>query len=481
MTQDFVCTRTHFSRYHLLTCRIVVQEMLGCTLLVIAKKFRVSVACLAVLISLSAQSMPAAQSVLLRLPKALQQVAVLYLPDHDLGSCFQLNHAFRASLTQHWELRNRASARAVLVRTRTTRVWLDPSQDGGWDQAEEILDARPRCLVPDASGSCSLLKRLPLRCWSVSEANTTNVGALRSVSRILAVMIPAAFRRYVVRPLNCQGQLVHIAQSVLLMDAYLHHCCLISELAAMSAVRDNVSIEARPQMLAQMTRHFSQQAQMQVFTVMTLMIEAFCTSSLTYRHTAHTLMQKGGPIQNAIHRYELVRDSAWCAARNDAQQAIHGLICRNQSFPSPDELIRAVYQVVELTSSLAHLERCTQLIQKVMGSYPLRLVDLVDLSHFKSTTTWEAFKAAHLREVYQNEDQRFFLDPWLSYIDREVAHLEMMTHLAAESSVALHPPHPVVHSIGNLESLLSANPTSSSRWRGAYRRVCELICCGSVD
>ena len=83
----------------------------------------------------------------------------------------ELNEFMRAARYEHQQLSklrpntNRRSPWGVQVKTSEGTTWLDPPEDEGWDQVEEILEANPRCLEQRLPSDKGLLERLPHPCW----------------------------------------------------------------------------------------------------------------------------------------------------------------------------------------------------------------------------------------------------------------------------------------------------------------------------
>ena len=82
-----------------------------------------------------------------------------------------LNEFMRAARYEHQQLSKlrkntiRRSPWGVQGKTSEGTTWLDPAEDKGWDQAEEILEANPRCLEQRPPSGKGLLERLPLPSW----------------------------------------------------------------------------------------------------------------------------------------------------------------------------------------------------------------------------------------------------------------------------------------------------------------------------
>ena len=144
----------------------------------------------------------------------------------------ELKEFMRAARYEHQQLSKlrqntiRRSPWGVQVRTSEGATWLDPAEDKGWDQVEEILEANPRCLEQRPPSGKGLLERLPLTSWKnqalQAAKDETEPPYLKILSRLLSFKLASTVELTPPPPstANLHTRKVKALQTFLSMHSY---------------------------------------------------------------------------------------------------------------------------------------------------------------------------------------------------------------------------------------------------------------------
>ena len=145
----------------------------------------------------------------------------------------ELNEFMRAARYEHQRLSKlhkntiRRSPWSVQVKTSEGTTWLDPAEDEGWEQVEEILEANPRCLEQRPPSGKGLLERLPLTSWKNQALQAAKDNKEPPYSKILSRLLSFKLASIVeLTPpppstANLQSRKVKAVQRFLSMHGYL--------------------------------------------------------------------------------------------------------------------------------------------------------------------------------------------------------------------------------------------------------------------
>ena len=162
----------------------------------------------------------------------------------------ELNEFMRAARYDHQQLSKlrqntiRRSPWGVQVKTSEGTTWLDPAEDTGWDQVEEILEANPRCLEQRPPSGKGLLERLPLSSWKgqalQAAKDETEPPYLRILSRLLSFRLASIVELTPPPPstANLPPRKVKAVQILLFMNSYLWAARDAAFNAALNAASD---------------------------------------------------------------------------------------------------------------------------------------------------------------------------------------------------------------------------------------------------
>ena len=159
----------------------------------------------------------------------------------------ELNEFMRAARYEHRQLSKlrqntiRRSPWGVQVKTSDGTTWLDPAEDEGWDQVEEILEANPRCLEQRPPSGKGLLERLPLPSWKGQALQAARDGTeppyQKMLSRLLSFKLASIVELTPPLPstANLQNRKVKAAQTLHSMYGYLYAAWVTAGDAALNA------------------------------------------------------------------------------------------------------------------------------------------------------------------------------------------------------------------------------------------------------
>ena len=161
----------------------------------------------------------------------------------------ELNEFMQAASYEHQQLSKlrqntiRRSPWVVQVKTSEGTTWLDPAEDKGWDQVEEILEANPRCLEQRPPSGKGLLERLPLPSWKGQALQAAKDDKeppyLKILSRLLSFKLASIVELTPPPPstANLLSRKVKAAQTLLSMNGYLWSGRTAARAAAKHAAR----------------------------------------------------------------------------------------------------------------------------------------------------------------------------------------------------------------------------------------------------
>ena len=326
----------------------------------------------------------------------------------------ELNEFMRAARYEHQQLSKlrkntiRRSPWSVQVKTSEGTTWLDPAEDEGWEQVEEILEANPRCLEQRPPSGKGLLERLPLPSWKnqalQAAKDETEPPYLKILSRLLSFRLASIVELTPPPPstANIHSRKVKAVQRFLSMHGYLWVAGLAAESAALSAAGSAAGDAA-----------------------WTAALNAAGNAALNTAWDA-----AGNAVLSAARDAALnaARSAAWNAARNAARnaagdaanEAITQLFAQSPADAPPSaELIgKTAYRSAELTALLSVMQQVEAVVQQVFTITENLFPEGILLPMFANPAAYKAFKDQHFSST--NENIGHYWKPWLLKIDQFV-------------------------------------------------------------
>ena len=326
----------------------------------------------------------------------------------------ELNEFMRAARYEHQQLSKlrkntiRRSPWSVQVKTSEGTTWLDPAEDEGWEQVEEILEANPRCLEQRPPSGKGLLERLPLPSWKnqalQAAKDETEPPYLKILSRLLSFRLASIVELTPPPPstANLHSRKVKAVQIFLSMDGYLW----VAWNAAWDAVLNaagNVALNAAG-----------------IAAGIAAWNAALNAAGIAARDAA----------SNAAR--DAARDAAWNAtrdaARDAANEAISQLVAQSPADAPPSaELVgNTAYRSAELTAQLSMLKQVEAVVRQVFAETERFFSEKTPFPAFANPAAWKAFKDQHFSST--DENIVHYWQPWLMKIDQFVDDIDYPHH-----------------------------------------------------
>ena len=322
----------------------------------------------------------------------------------------ELNEFMRAARYEHQQLSklrkniNRRSSWGVQVKTSEGTTWLDPAEDEGWDQAEEILEVNPRCLEQRPPSGKGLLERLPLPSWKGQALQAAKDGTeppyLKILSRLLSFRL-ASIVELTPPPsstANLPPRKVKAVQTLLSMYGYLWATWAAARNAARTASGDAARTDALNAAL-----NVAMNAALNVA-----------------RDAAQTAAWDAARIDAFNAAWDAARVVALNVATNAARDAITQLVAQSPAdAPSSAELIvKTAYRSAELTALLSVMQQVEAVVQRVFTLTENLIPEEILLPMFADPAARQAFKDQHF--ISTDENIVHYWQPWLMKIDQFV-------------------------------------------------------------
>ena len=282
----------------------------------------------------------------------------------------------------------RRSPWGVQVKTSEGTTWLDPAEDTGWDQVEEILEANPRCLEQRPPSGKGLLERLPLPCWKgqalQAAKNETEPPYLRILSRLLSFRLASIVELTPPPPstANLPPRKVKAVQTLLSMNCYLW--------AARGAAFNAASDAARNAAL----------------------------------NAALNAASKAASDAGWNAAWTTGWNAAWTAAsdaaRDAANEAITQVFAQSTADtpPSVGLIGKTAYRSAELTALLSVLKQVEAGVQRVFTQTERFISEKTPSPVFANPADWKAYQNHHFGST--DENIVHYWQPWLMKIDQFV-------------------------------------------------------------
>ena len=326
----------------------------------------------------------------------------------------ELNEFMRAARYEHQQLSKlrkntiRRSPWSVQVRTSEGTTWLDPAEDEGWDQVEEILEANPRCLEQRPPSGKGLLERLPLTSWKnqalQAAKDETEPPYLKILSRLLSFKLASIVELTPPPPstANLHSRKVKAVQRFISMYGYLWAALNATGNAARSAAWEAAGNAAR------------EAAGNAVLNV--------AGDAALYAARDAALYAAGNAARNAAlyAAGNAARDAAMNAATIAANEAISQLVAQSPADAPPSaELVgKTAYRSAELTVQLSMLKQVEAVVRQVFAETERFFSENTPFPAFANTAAWKAFKDQHFSST--DENIVHYWQPWLMKIDQFV-------------------------------------------------------------
>ena len=322
----------------------------------------------------------------------------------------ELNEFMRTARYEHQQLSKlrkntiRRSPWSVQVRTSEGTTWLDPAEDEGWDQVEEILEANPRCLEQRPPSGKGLLERLPLPSWKgqalQAAKDETEPPYLRILSRLLSFKLASIVELTPPPPstANLQSRKVKAAQTLLSMYGYLW--------VAWATAR-NATMNAGGYAAMRAARNAARNA-----------VES-AGGNAAWNAGGYAALDAAS---NAA--WTTAMNATLAAATNAANEAITQVFAQSTADTPPSaELIgKTAYRSAELTALLSVLKQVEALVKRVFTLTEKLFPEEFLFPMFFNPAAWKDFKNQHFSPT--DENIVHYWQPWLMKIDQCVDHTD---------------------------------------------------------
>ena len=323
----------------------------------------------------------------------------------------ELNEFMRAARYEHQQLSKlrqntiRRSPWGVQVKTSEGTTWLDPAEDKGWDQVEEILEANPRCLEQRPPSGKGLLERLPLPSWKGQALQAARDGTeppyLKILSRLLSFKLASIVELTPPPPstANLYPRQMKATQTLLSMHGYLWSARAAAKKAAEKAAGNAARAAAK---------HAALNAA---------------------KHAA--LNAARNAAWNAA--WDAARSSAWDAAESALSAALNATlnaatIAANDAItqlfaqspadahPSAELIGKTAYRSAELSAQLSMLKQVEAVVRRVFARTEKLISEEILFPAFANSAARKAFKNQHFSST--DENVVHYWQPWLMKIDQ---------------------------------------------------------------
>ena len=343
----------------------------------------------------------------------------------------ELNEFMRAARYEHQQLSKlrkntiRRSPWSVQVKTSEGTTWLDPAEDEGWEQVEEILEANPRCLEQRPPSGKGLLERLPLPSWKNQALQAAKDDKeppyLRILSRLLSFKLANIVELTTPPPstANLHSRKVKAAQTLLSMYGYLWAARNAAGNAAGNAAR-NVAGDAA------------------LYAAGNAAGNAALIVALS---AAWDVAGDAASIVALSAAWDAARDAAWNAARSAAGDAANEAITQlfvqspADAPPSAELIGKTAYRSAELTALLSVLRHVEAVVQRVFAETERFFSEETPFPMFANTAAWKDFKIQHFSTT--DENIVHYWQPWLMKIDQFVDDIDYPASLPRTLLVTL--------------------------------------------
>ena len=352
----------------------------------------------------------------LRLSDLPRQLVVDYLTPREL------NEFMRATRYEHQQLSKlrqntiRRSPWGVQVRTSEGTTWLDPAEDKGWDQVEEILEVNPRCLEQRPPSGKGLLERLPLPSWKgqalQAAKDETEPPYLRILSRLLSFRLASIVELTPPPPstANLHSRKVKAAQTLLSMDRCLGVTWNAAWIAASNAAW-NATLYPASIAASNATTKAARKA---------ALYPAMIASGSAVEYAATNPALSAGFSVAVDAATNPTKNAAKDAAGNAAKDAITQLFAHSpvDAPPSAELIGKTAYRSAELTALLSVLKQIEAVVQRVFTQTKNFFPEKFLLPMFVDLPAWKDFKIRHFSSA--DENIVHYWQPWLMKIDQFV-------------------------------------------------------------
>ena len=338
----------------------------------------------------------------------------------------ELNEFMRAARYEHQQLSKlrqntiRRSPWSVQVKTSEGTTWLDPAEDEGWDQVEEILEANPRCLEQRPPSGKGLLERLPLPSWKnqalQAAKDETEPPYLKILSRLLSFKLASIGELTLPPPssANLPSRRVKAAQTLLSMSEYLW----IAWNAARDAALNACNSPQQGIVLRTDARNVAYNAASEAARVGAL------NAANDAAKNAASNAASDAASDAALND---VWAAAWFAARDAVNEAITRLVAQSPADAPPSaELIgKTAYRSAELTAQLSMLKQAEAVVQRVFARTERYFSEETSSPVVADPAVWKGHKNQHFSSA--DENIVHYWQPWLLNIDQFVDVFEFLT------------------------------------------------------
>ena len=332
----------------------------------------------------------------------------------------ELNEFMRTARYEHQQLSKlrkntiRRSPWSVQVRTSEGTTWLDPAEDEGWDQVEEILEANPRCLEQRPPSGKDLLERLPLPSWKGQALQAAKDGTeppyLKILSRLLSFKL-ASIVELTTPSLSAATpnvRRVAAAQMIHFMYSFLHTGESAARFAAIEIAK-NASCNDGGRAARDAADESALNAATKAAKDAALKVAGFASTSFAWRYSSNVNLYS---VNYGVDEWDPIEN----AARDAARVAINQLVAQSPAgaLPSAELIGRTAYRFTELSALLSVLRQVEggQLFARLESrisaedGYPI----------FANPAAWANFKNEQFCSA--NENLAHIWQPWLRYVDR---------------------------------------------------------------
>ena len=297
----------------------------------------------------------------------------------------------------------------VQVKIGAETTWLDPAEDEGWDQAEEILELNPQCFKQRLPSGKGLLDRLPLSSWKIQAQRAAMDGTeppyLKMLSRLLSLRLASIFSAMELpTPTTRYSWRARGALTLYLMSSFFELAHYRTWKAAIDAAVDAAGDAA---------------------------IDAIISASLDSAvpcHATRNAIADGCLDSFGYPAYRALIDEwntamgvpAMANVREAVNKAITHLVAQSSADAPPTVglISKTAYRSAELAVQISMLKEVEAVVQVVFPRFEnyMNYVDVFPM--LVHPAAWDAFKYRHFFTT--DEDIAHYWRAWLPYIDQFV-------------------------------------------------------------